>query len=100
MFKEFYSLTTLNLSNLNTINVSNMNCMFYNYKNLTYLNLSNFKTNNVTSRWNDYKIISNDFNILNNLWFIIINVSNYNKVIQISFIFYYFILKEENKNKK
>ena len=74
--------------------------MFYNCKNLISLNLSNFKKNNITNMyWNDCKIISNDFNILNNLWFIIINVSNYNKLIQISFIFYYFILKEENKNK-
>ena len=47
MFNRCYSLTSINLSNLNTNNVTNMGCMFNGCSSLTSINLSNFNTNNV-----------------------------------------------------
>ena len=47
MFSGCFSLTNLDLSNLNTQNVTNMSCMFDRCSSLTNLNLSNFNTQNV-----------------------------------------------------
>ena len=48
MFAACYSLTNLNVSNLNTSNVTDMNRMFYYCQQLTSLDVSNFNTEDVT----------------------------------------------------
>ena len=49
MFKDFTSLTSLDLSNFDTSNVTNMSYMFTNCYVLTSLDVSNFDTSNVTN---------------------------------------------------
>ena len=49
MFYDCYSLTSLDLSNLNTSKVTNMENMFYGCSSLTSLDLSNFDTSNVST---------------------------------------------------
>ena len=46
LFSGCYSLTFLNLSNVNTNNINNM---FFECSSLTSLNLSNYNTNNVNN---------------------------------------------------
>ena len=47
MFKNCYSLRSLDLSNFNTANVEDMSYMFYNCQSLSSLNLSKFNTTKV-----------------------------------------------------
>ena len=47
MFRNCYSLTTIDLSNFNTNNVTDMGSMFSGCNNLTQLDVSNFNTTNV-----------------------------------------------------
>ena len=49
MFNWCYSLTSLDLSNLNTSNVTNMHSMFASCTNITSLDVSHFNTANVTN---------------------------------------------------
>ena len=68
-FKDYSSLTNINLSNFNTQNVTNMSYMFNYCSSLTNIDLSNFNTQNAT----DMSHMFGDCSSLTN-----INLSNFN----------------------
>ena len=82
MFYYCFSLTSLNLSNLNVNNVINMSCLFHECSNLTSLNLSNFKTNHVTN-------MSGMFDGCSSLTSLDLSSFNTNNVINMSYMFNY-----------
>ena len=82
IFSDCYSLTSINLSNINTINVESINFMFSSCISLSSIDLSNFNTNNVIYMC----FLFNNCSSLN-----YINLSNFNtdKVKDMSYMFSY-----------